>query len=274
MNRVNTQYYNTKNTLNSVYGKSMGYLNSGSMVSKVIKVCLIGAIVVVVIEMFKKLYFKMKNYSSSSPWLIKDTKNAMKRVIIEQDPGKEDSITLKRSENELGGLEFSYSMWIFIDNWEYKYGSWKHILHKGNESSWPNRAPGIYLHPKKNAIRVHMNTFKNVAEYADINNIPLNKWFHLAVSVRQRNMDLFINGNLVKRQLLKGIPKQNYGNVFINAWRGFSGYLSRVKYNDYYLSFSELDAMQKLGPSSKMPEETSSSNAPPYLAYNWWANAK
>lgn len=274
MNRVTEQYYNTQDKLNSLYLNSAGYLNSGSLVSKVIKVCLIGALVVFIIEMCKKLYFKLKSYGSSSPWLVKDTKNAMKRIIIEQDPSKDDSITLKRSENELGGLEFSYSMWIFIDNWEYKYGSWKHILHKGHESSWPNRAPGIYLHPKKNAIRVHMNTFKNVAEYADIDNIPLNKWFHLSVCVRQRNMDLFINGNLVKRQSLKGIPKQNYGNVFINAWRGFSGYLSRVKYNDYYLSFSELDNMQKLGPSSKMPESTSASNAPPYLSPNWWANSK
>ena len=274
MNRVTEQYYNTQDTLNSFYGNSADYLNSGSLVSKVIKVCLIGALVVFIIEMCKKLYFKLKSYGTSSPWLVKDTKNAMKRMIIEQDPTKDDSITLKRSQNELGGLEFSYSMWIFIDNWEYKYGSWKHILHQGSESSWPNRAPGIYLHPKKNSIRVHMNTFKNVAEYADIDNIPLNKWFHLAVGVRQRNMDLFINGNLVKRQSLKGIPKQNYGNVFINAWRGFSGYLSRVKYNDYYLSFSELDNMQKLGPSSKMPESSSSSNAPPYLSQNWWANSK
>lgn len=274
MNRVTEQYYNTQNTLNSFYGNSMSYLNNGSLVSKFIKVCLIASIVVFIVEMCKKLYFKLKSYGSSSPWLVKDTKNATKRLIIEQDPRKEDSITLKRSENELGGLEFSYSMWIFIDNWEYKYGSWKHILHKGHESSWPNRAPGIYLHPKKNSIRVHMNTFKNIAEFADIDNIPLSKWFHLAVCVRQRNMDLFINGNLVKRLSLKGIPKQNYGNVFINAWRGFSGYLSRVKYNDYYLSFSELDNMQKLGPSSKMPESTSAANAPPYLSPNWWANSK
>ena len=40
------------------------------------------------------------------------------------------------------------------------------------------------------------------------------------------------------------------------------------------LSFSELDGMQRIGPSNKMPDSLSSKNAPPYLPYNWWANAK
>lgn len=258
----------------SQFQSGMAFVNGDSIVSKVVKVALICAVLVLTIELGKKIYFKLKRYTASNPWLVKDTKQAMKRVIIEQDPAKDSAMTLYRSENELGGLEFTYSMWIFIDNWEYKYGQWKHVLHKGNASSWPNRAPGIWLHPKKNAIRVYMNTFKNVGEFADVENIPLNKWFHFAVAVRQRNMDLYINGNIVKRHRLQGIPKQNYGNVIINGWRGFSGFLSRVKYYDYYISFAELDGMQRVGPSSKMPESTSATNAPPYLPYNWWANSK
>jgi hypothetical protein len=274
MDTINNQYLNTSQTIGSAYSRGMNFLNGDSIVSKVAKVTVISIILVIIIESLKKIYFKWKDYANASPWLEQNTKNAMSRKIIEQDPRKDNAITLERSENEQGGLEFSYSMWMFIDNWEYKYGSWKHVLHKGNASSWPNRSPGIWLHPKKNALRVYMNTFKNVGEYADVNNIPLNKWFHFSVCVRQRNMDLFINGNVVKRHLLKGIPKQNYGNVYINAWRGFSGYMSRIKYNDYYLSFSELDGMQRIGPSNKMPDSLSSKNAPPYLPYNWWANAK
>lgn len=268
------QLTNLTGNLSSQFQNGMAFVNGDSMVSKVVKVALICAILIATIELGKKIYFKLKKYSLANPWIVKETKDATKRVIIEQDPSKDSAVTLKRSENEFGGLEFTYSMWIFIDNWEYKYGQWKHIMHKGNPSSWPNRAPGIWLHPKKNAIRVYMNTFKNVGEFADIENIPLNKWFHLSVAVRQRNIDLFINGNIVKRHQLKGIPKQNYGNVYVNAWRGFSGYLSRAKYYDYYLSFAELDSLVKAGPSTKLPESTSKANAPPYLPYNWWANSK
>ena len=79
-------------------------------------------------------------------------------------------------------------------------------MHKGNDSSWPDRSPGVWLHPKKNAMRVYMNTFKHIAEYTDIEDLP-NKWFHVVIAVRQRNLDVFINGNLVKRHNLEGIPK-------------------------------------------------------------------
>ena len=41
---------------------------------------------------------------------------------------------------------------MFIDDWSYKYGQWKHVMHKGNESSWPLRAPGMWLHPKENIL--------------------------------------------------------------------------------------------------------------------------
>ena len=143
-------------------------------------------------------------------------------------------------------------------------------MHKGNETSWPLRCPGIWLHPKKNAMRVYLNTFKNIGEFADINNLPLNKWFHVAVAVRQRNLDIFINGNLAKRHTLEGIPKQNASDIYINSFRGFGGYLSNMRYYDYYLSFAELDSQLQRGPSN-MPC-IDSQEVPPYFTPNWWAN--
>jgi len=264
---------NTTSTVSPMVNRFRGFVNGDGLSSKITKVVLMSVLLVILIEIFKKMYFNYKRYAKSSPYLLDGTKNAKKRLVILQDPSKAGSVTLERSVNESGGLEFSYSMWMFIDDWTYKYGKWKHILHKGNATSWPLRAPGLWLHPKKNAMRVYMNTFKNIGEYADINNIPLNKWFHISVCVRQRNMDLFLNGNLVKRQELQGLPKQNDGDIYINSFRGFSGYMSNIKYNDYYLSFSEMDHMNSLGPSTELPNE-SVSDKPPYLSYNWWANSK
>ena len=42
------------------------------------------------------------------------------------------------------------------------------MFHKGNASSYPNRAPGVWLHPNKNDILFYMNTLDNILEYADI----------------------------------------------------------------------------------------------------------
>lgn len=263
---------NTGERIGPMTDRFNGFINGASLSSKIAKVVLMSVLLITLIEILKKMYFNYQRYSKSSPYLLKGTKNAKKRLVILQDPAKPEAITIERSVNENGGLEFSYSMWMFIDDWTYKYGKWKHIMHKGNPSSWPLRAPGLWLHPKKNAIRVYMNTFKNIGEYADINNIPLNKWFHISVCVRQRNMDVFLNGNLVKRHELQGLPKQNYGDIYINNFRGFGGYMSNIKYNDYYLSFSELDYINSVGPSTEMPNSTIT-DKPPYLSYNWWANS-
>ena len=46
---------------------------------------------------------------------------------------------------------------------------------------------------KENAMRVYVNTFKN--DRIAIKNLPLNKWFHVAVAVRQE-IDIYISCNL------------------------------------------------------------------------------
>ena len=238
---------------------------------KGIKAFVILIVVMLLVNISKRMYQGYKKYSEGSPWILQGTKDGKKRMILLQDPSRLGSKQLGRSENEFSGLEFSYTFWIFIDDWSYKYGQWKHILHKGNASSWPMRAPGIWLQQKKNALRVYMNTFKNIGEHADVGNLPLNKWFNVTVAVRQRFLDIFINGNLAKRHTLSSIPKQNFGDLYINAFRGFGGYLSNIRYYDYYVTYSEIDSALSSGPSS-MPC-IDSKETPPYFTPNWWANA-
>lgn len=252
--------------------RGMDILNSDTVTSKVLKVLIAIISIYLIIKFSKKLSKKVKAYMNSSPWILKGTKVGNKRMIVLQDPSKENSKTLGRSENEKAGLEFSYAFWMHINDWNYKYGQWKHVMHKGNDTSWPNRSPGIWLHPKKNAMRVYMNTFKNIGEYADVNDLPIGKWFHVVVAVRQRNLDVFVNGNLVKRHSLEGIPKQNYGDLYINAWRGFGGFLSKIRYYDYYLSFAQMDNAINEGPA--VSGCVDSNDVPPYFTPNWWINNK
>ena len=74
-------------------------------------------------------------------------------------------------------MEFTFSTWIFVEDYEYRKGKWKHVFHKGNASSWPNRCPGVWLHPNDNALRVYLNTYNDVSNHVDIDNIPIAKWF-------------------------------------------------------------------------------------------------
>jgi hypothetical protein len=212
-------------------------------------------------------------YRRGSPFIIKDTKDAKRQKLVEQNPNKEGGINLPRSENETGGIEFSYSCWMLIDDYSYKLGQWKHVFHKGSASGSPLRAPGVWLHPDKNAMRIYMNTFKEIYEYIDIENIPINKWFSLVLVLKGQTLDVYINGNIKKSLKLTGLPKQNYGNLYVNSFGGYSGMISKLRYYDYSLKYSDIDAIQKTGPSLKVEVTTvKDGERPPYLSQNWWTN--
>lgn len=246
-------------------------------VGKVIKAILAIIVILILIKMAKKVYYRYMKWKNSAQWVIKGTKSAKVKFTILQDPNKSDDLlpgsagaTLQRSENQSGGTEFTYVFWMYIDDWTYQYGKWKHVFHKGNSSSWPLRAPGVWLHPKENILRVYMNSYKEIGEHIDVPNIPLNKWFNVAICLQERNLDIFFNGNLVKRKVLNGIPKQNYGDVFVNAFQGFSGFLSNMKYYNYYIGYGELVYHLNRGPSMMPCVDTN--EMPPYLVPNWWTN--
>ena len=101
-----------------------------------------------------------------------------------------------------------------------------------------------------------------------VNNIPVNNWVNIIVAVRQNNLDIYINGILKKRKLLKYLPKQNNGAFHMNAKGGFSGYLSNVRYFNYYITEGELFKYVSSGPSAIPPKDVIAT--PPYLAERWW----
>ena len=252
------------------------FLTSGSPLSKIALAVIFIVVFIASVSIISKIYKRYKQVATSSPWILKGTKEGKKAIVVTQNPETDGSITAYRSKNEFGGLEFSYMLWIFIS--DVNHGTTdaqgripeegQHILHKGNESSRNIQAPGIWLHKNKNSLRINMNTFKHVKEFVDVDNIPLNKWVHLTVAVRQRDLDVFINGNIVERLKMKGLPRQNYGNIYLNAFKGIDGFLSNARYFNFYISFREIDEHIKYGPSLKACIDTG--EKPPYFVPNWW----
>jgi len=240
-----------------------------------IKVQIIGTIIICLLGIFiiylvSKAFSRLTEYKDASPYLVQSIKNAQNAVILSQRPDDGNLNNLiRRSKNESGGIEFTYHLWLLVSNWNYRAGSWKHIFHKGNPDSWPNRAPGVWFHPNKNIIRVYMNSYEKLTEYIDIPNIPLKKWFHLTIVCKGHSFMTYINGNLRKKLILQGIPKQNYGDVYINQFGGFDGYVSKFRYHDYALSAAAIRELVR-EPPSNIPCTSSMLMDPPYLATNWW----
>ena len=234
---------------------------------------LIGKIVIMIIVLAiifyvsKYLLQKYKSATLDSPYLLNGSKNAKHALVISQDPLSVNYIPINKSENR-DGIQFTYGFWVLFEGFDYKKGEWKHIFHKGNSSSYPNRAPGVFIHPDKNSIRVIMNTLDNIIEFADIDNVPINKWLYINIILNNKNLDLYVNGYLKLRKQLSALPKQNDDDFWVNMFGGFEGYVSNIRYYSYAIDFNEMNNNIKQGPSINNCINTG--EIPPYLDDNWW----
>jgi hypothetical protein len=268
----------------------------GSEKSKKIAMYIIASLTgLIILYLFvKHVYDSYTMTQRGEPWLVQTTKNANRMKVFS---GRK----ILRSRDGRYGVEFSYSFWIYINEWtntsRYKTGL-HHILHKGSVTSIPDQCPGIWLKRDTNVMVLKMNTFhrntdpecradiSNVSptppdttvsekcylETCHIPNIPVGKWVHITISVINKNIDIYVNGFLKKRCLLKGLPKQNDGDVFMNAFGGFEGFMSRVRYYNYALPIWKIESIIKAGPSDAPCFDKG--ELPPYLASDYWTTLK
>lgn len=248
------------------------FLNANTLVSKVVFLLLV---LLLFIFLFRaaSMVLGMIFLPSKNPKLVKGMKDAKKIKVIAQDPRIAGSMPVLRSNNQRGGVEFTWTVWLFIDDLQYKMGKRKHIFHKGSESirdntAFPNNAPGLYIHPTRNSLIVVMNTFENIMEEVDINDVPLNKWMNVGIKVKGNIMDIYMNGQLVLRHIFKSVPKQNYGNVFVNMNGGFSGNLSDLWYHNQALTGTQIMDIVKQGPDLTMDDTMNV--FPPYYSMKWY----
>ena len=217
----------------------------------------------------------------SSPKLIDGMVDASQLMIIEQDPSAVGAKTVPRSVNANDGIEFTWSCWIFINNLNDNGGKYRCVFYKGNDFAsgvdeptginFPNNAPGLYIAPDTNDLVIFMNTFNVINEEITINNIPLNKWFNVILRCQNTTLDVYINGTITKSEELHGVPKQNYGNVYVGMNGGFSGYISNLWYYDYALGTTEIQKLVTNGPNTSMSGNTSMSmKNPKYLSLRWF----
>ena len=184
--------------------------------------------------------------------------DATQLIVFPQDPSSNDAVTIYRSVNASDGIEFSWSVWINIENLQTNQGIYKHIFSKGNSDLddsgliQPNNAPGLYIAPNTNTLVVIMNTFNVINEEILIPNIPMNKWVNVIIRCQNTTLDVYINGTIARSINLIGVPKQNYGDVYLAMNGGFSGYISNLWYYNYALGTAAIQKLQEKGPNTKL----------------------
>lgn len=255
---MNTARNNT--SLISYVGSVTGNRQDSALVQIIgIVAAIVGAVLLAYI--IDQLIEKIIDNLRSSVDILSRTKTAKRR-------DRYDGKRIVRSHNK-DGIELSYSVWMYVDDWTYKIGKWKHVFHKGGqtygEDSPENtliKCPGVWLDPNQNTLHIYINTYNNPNEKVSIENFPLNKWVNVIFTIKGKIVDVFLNGEFTSRTVLSSIPRQNYGDIVISRSRGYSGYISRIKYFNYVIPYSTIEDIVKLGPNRTPCADTG--EYPPY----------
>jgi hypothetical protein len=234
------------------------FLESNSLVAKLAFLLLVifGFITLLRIGISLEGYLFKPN---ESPHLMDGMVDAKQMLVYEQDPSNNGAVTIYRSVNANDGIEFTWSLWIFInDLFSGNANTYKHIFSKGNSNIqengliYPNNAPGLYIAPNTNNLVLMMNTFNVINEEIIIPDIPIHKWVNVIIRCQNTTLDVYINGTIMRSINMIGVPKQNYGNVYVAMNGGFDGYISNLWYFNYALGTTAIQRITANGPNTKM----------------------
>jgi hypothetical protein len=234
-------------------------------------------VVILVFVLLLIIYIALNAFSKTSQL----TKMAEGKII--------QTIKAKDLKNKNNSSNFTYSMWFFVDDWNYLYGQEKIILDRGN-------SPTVVLGKKPNTLAVKMKYFdtsKNAgiadpaaavamndatkaaclacqqgytcacdacnngvpdsvseadaltaaqrqaamaAANSNINiclieNIPIQKWVNIVISLYGLTLDVYLDGKLVRTCVMPGVPQiSNSTDINVTSKGGFSGWTANFKY--------------------------------------------
>ena len=250
--------------------------------NSILRIVLIIFAILIILYCIFSLIKGYSSYKQSSPYLINE-------VVDGTMAQKIKAFRLNPPMDNQYGTELSYCFWIYVNDNNFSSDptcnnsstdniNFKHIFHKGStdyskgEHTPLLEMPGVWLYPNTNKLNIRFNTYENIVESADVGNIPLNSWMHVSIVLIGNSVDVFINGNLKKRQKLNGVPKLNYEDLYISNWGGFQGYLCKLRYFNYAVQPFMIDYLFKEGPSQEFDSRYSNGlgNKSPQLAPNYW----
>tara|TARA_B100000902_G_scaffold293449_1_gene280004 strand:- start:379 stop:1083 length:705 start_codon:yes stop_codon:yes gene_type:complete len=184
---------------------------------------------VIKVLLFLVALYLIINFFAKPAKLTKMSKGNVEQVI--------ESNTLKQSSSS---TNYTYSMWFYVDDWNYKFGQQKVLLSRTDAANQP--APSVTLGSMENDITVSVATYPTTSNGSVgssdvhdcvIKNYPLQKWVSLIVSVQGQTLDVYIDGKLNKTCVLEGVPKITTDrDVHVTPDGGFSGWTSNFQYWD------------------------------------------
>ena len=267
--------------------------NFASEPQKMLLLFLIIVIIVMIGVKIYSLYVDTKIYMNEDNMYLRKVWNAKVKTVDEDFPPiscyEIKDPKSNKHNNKVNGINgdrfpapngvFTYSFWIYVngvsphgkpnDDWgSYKYGEWKHIMHRGTpmkgsntdpsidpniKNNWnkPAKAcymidnvdvsmkqlPGFYLAPTLNKLYCQIRRTSKAtdieSEQMVIENLPLNKWVNITYVFNRTNMSLYMNGKLERTTMVFlpiNIEEFNHNRLYITQGGGFAGRLWNLQY--------------------------------------------
>jgi hypothetical protein len=194
----------------------------------------IGMIIFIVI-LIVLIIIVIRSYTVNNNILTKLSDAKLQQVI--------PSGSLATSPNP--GSNYAYSIWFYINDWNYHYQSSKTIFAKKELSSQSdptntngtNPQPSVSLDAYNNNMTIEITCYGSSATSVltkntfKINNIPIQLWVNLIISVYGKTLDTYINGKLVQTNILTGpVYVNNNLDVYVTPDGGFDGSTSKFSY--------------------------------------------
>jgi hypothetical protein len=193
------------------------------------------------------LIIMLLRYIFSDPYTLQNIQDGKSTSTI-------SASDLATNGSDIPSSNFAYSVWFYVNDWNYRYGEHKVIFGRMGAKSGDrggsipgisglDPCPAVVLGAVENNVSVSLGCYpgadqepttpggNTVVHTCSIANVPIQKWVNLVISVYGRTMDLYIDGKLVRTCLLPGVASvNNNANIYVTPAGGFDGWTSKLQY--------------------------------------------
>jgi hypothetical protein len=101
-----------------------------------------------------------------------------------------------------GAKQFTYSCWLRINKLD---PSWCHIFQRGSDGK-RKRLPGLWVRPNSTGLHLRLSQSNNWNDGIDVDTgkIPYKKLFHFAFTLNDKDLKVYVNGDLTETHKLGG----------------------------------------------------------------------
>ena len=182
-------------------------------------------------------------------------------ALTDLEHASEGPIVIESSKlgGEAGTGNYTYSVWVYVQDWNYAFGEDKTVFVRKEESGDGGRdAVRVFMDKQANNLVIETRCYdgensNGALQQCQVDNFPLQTWVNITVSQYGRTCDVYIDGKLVRTCVFPGTALVAKGAAILtppngSGRGGFSGYTCKFRYFDYATNPQQAYNIYKDGP--------------------------